>query len=60
LNITKQSSIIGIGRNELPSSGVADALDKSLYKQCIHDNTRIKLEPTRKRMPVGAKDNGKE
>ncbi|EQC33845.1 hypothetical protein SDRG_08526 [Saprolegnia diclina VS20] len=45
----KHSSIIGIGRNELPSKGAADGLDKSLYRQCIDDNTNIRLQSLIKR-----------
>ncbi|OQR84872.1 hypothetical protein ACHHYP_12563 [Achlya hypogyna] len=45
----KHSSIIGIGRNELPSMGVADGLDQSLYRQCLTNNTGIKLQSLIKR-----------
>ncbi|KAG9403882.1 hypothetical protein AC1031_005373 [Aphanomyces cochlioides] len=49
----KQSSAIGVGRNEIKSDGAADALSKSLYKQCVEQNTRIKLEYTHaKKLPA--------
>ncbi|ETW02840.1 hypothetical protein H310_05320 [Aphanomyces invadans] len=47
----KQSSAIGIGRNEIKSHGAADALSKSLYKQCVEHNTAIKLEYTHVKPP---------
>ncbi|OQS05364.1 hypothetical protein THRCLA_02494 [Thraustotheca clavata] len=45
----KHSSIIGIGRNELPSFGTSDGLDRSLYRQCVENNTGIKLTSLIKR-----------
>ncbi|KAH9076007.1 hypothetical protein Ae201684P_012497 [Aphanomyces euteiches] len=40
-------------RNEIKSDGAADALSKSLYKQCVEQNTRVKLEYTHaKKLPA--------
>ncbi|KAF0688464.1 Aste57867_19929 [Aphanomyces stellatus] len=54
LQFQKQSSAIGIGRNEIKSYGAADALNRALYKQCVDHNTTIKLEYTHVKKPIDA------
>jgi hypothetical protein len=39
--------VIGIGRNEILSYGAADALNESLYRDCVVNNSKIHLKSLR-------------